>query len=75
MNKRKAKPRERLNLVINDDTKARLERIKKECNADTVSEIMRKALTVFERLTKHTRDGGIIILRSKNKTECELLII
>lgn len=67
-------PRGRLNLVLHEDTRGRLEILRERMDADSVSAVVRHAVAAYERLSAHVRDGGKIILLAKDGTERELLL-
>jgi hypothetical protein len=68
-------PKVRLNLELTDRVRARLEYLRAETQADTLVEVVRRALAIYDTLLSVTRDrGDAVILRSKDGTERELII-
>ena len=56
----------RLNLDLTPRARERLERLKEACDADSYSEVVRRALAALEDLVTHSRNGGAVILKSGN---------
>ncbi len=51
--------RTRLNLAISPEVKARLENLQERTEADSMTEVIRRALAVYERLVDIDRDGCV----------------
>jgi hypothetical protein len=66
--------RVRLNLELPERVRERLERVRVMSEADSLTEVIRRALSVYDTLlTTALEDGGQIILRVDGK-ERELII-
>lgn len=65
----------RLNLDLTPEARERLERLKGICDADTMSEVIRRSLAAMEELAKHQKSGGSIILRFSDSDEEQRLIV
>ncbi len=66
----------RLSLELTDQARERLERLVELADADSMTEVVRKALAVYEVVLEHgKRDAGDTILRSKNGTEQRLVVL
>ena len=63
----------RLDLNISERLRARLLRLRTETEADSLTEVIRRAVAAYEVLVA-VRDNGRIILRAKDGTERELLV-
>ncbi len=66
-------PRQRLNLDMAQRSRARLERLRLTSDADTMTEVIRRALILYEELLT-TRDAGGQILLRVGDTVREVLI-
>ena len=67
--------RVRLNLDLPEETKQRLEGLRDITHADSMSEVVRRALAVYEFLLEEKTDGGVTIMRSRDGTERQLKIL
>ena len=65
----------RLNLDLTPDARDSLERLRVQCKADSLSEVIRRALAALERLADHEGKGGEVILRTPDAREIRLLVI
>jgi hypothetical protein len=57
--------RERLNLDLHPDVKARIQSIQKRMGADSVTEVVRRMATLTEKLLDAEENGDTILLRPK----------
>ena len=65
----------RLNLELPERVRERLERVREMSEADSLTEVIRRALTVYDALLTTTREEGAkVMLRNADGTEKELLI-
>lgn len=71
----KREPTSRLNLELTQTTRDRLENLRDATQADSLTEVIRSALAVYEFLHNNVRDGGKIYIRAKNGTEREVVIL
>mgnify|MGYP000623783180 CR=1 FL=1 len=69
--------RVRLNLDLPERVRERLDRVKEMSEADSITEVIRRALSVYDELLTATRDKGYtLVLRSADgKTERELFLM
>jgi hypothetical protein len=64
----------RLSLETSDAVRQRMEKLRDETDADSITEVIRRALAVYECLWDETKRGSQIIVRS-GKKEREVLLI
>ncbi|KYF80443.1 hypothetical protein BE20_24815 [Sorangium cellulosum] len=65
----------RLNLELPERVRERLERVRELSEADSLTEVIRRALSVYDALLTTTHDeGGKVVLRSADGNERELLL-
>lgn len=67
--------RVRLNLEISESVRDRIEGLREESGAESLTEVIRKALSAYEFLIKHKKNKGKIILIDQNNKEKELEIL
>ncbi len=60
--------RVRLNLTVTPKVRERLERLQRESDAETLTEVVRRALAVYDDLLSVRRTGGRIIIESSDGT-------
>jgi hypothetical protein len=65
----------RLTIDLPARSRERLERLREETEADSLTEVIRRALAVYEQLQRTQRHGGAIILRSRNGLPDRELVI
>jgi len=63
-----------LNLKMNDDVRERLEQLRDETNADSLSEVIRRAVAVYDHLWTAKRKQHQIIIREADG-EKELILL
>ncbi len=68
------RPKTRLNLEVSRSVRDRLERLKDETEADSLTEVIRRALATYELLWDQHKQGGQAIVR-RDGIERELLIV
>ena len=68
------RPKTRLNLEVSQPIRERLERLKDETEADSLTEVIRRALAVYELLWNQHKQGAQAIVR-QDGTERELIIV
>ena len=67
-------PRTRLNLEIPVRLRERMERLRQTLEADSLTEVIRRALVVYEALLT-TREGhGKVFIRAADGTEQEIVV-
>lgn len=65
----------RLNLELPERVRERLERVRVMSEADSLTEVIRRALSVYDALlTSALEEGSKVVLRNADGTERELLI-
>lgn len=68
------KEKVRLNLELTPLVKERLERLVVKSEADSMSEAIRRALAIYEIIIERHLEKEMIICRSEDGTELELVI-
>lgn len=68
-------PKVRLNLELTERVRDRLERLRSETEADTLVEVVRRALAVYDTLIASRENEEKLIIRSRDGAERELLVI
>lgn len=63
----------RLNLEMHEAVRARIENLKESTQADSMAEVIRRALAVYSSLYDATQEGGKIIIKNGAR-EIEVLI-
>ena len=58
--------RVRLHLAVTKDVKRRLDRLLKATDAESLTEVFRRALTVYDDVVTTYNDGGDVILRDSD---------
>lgn len=69
------KKKERLNLDLPEGAKLRLERLRDSTHADSLSEVVRRALAVYELVSRENIEGSKFIIRSEDGSERHLEIL
>ena len=72
--KRKTK-KVRLNLDMPESVKERLEQLRDNTHADSMSEVVRRALALYELVTREVVQGSSLIIKSSNGSERHIEII
>ena len=62
-------------LQISKTARGRLERLRDETDADSLSEVVRRSLAVYDALVKQVLEGGEVIVRDKEGNERPVLVI
>ena len=71
-----AEPKVRLNLELPERLRGRLEQLRVMSEADTITEVVRRAVALYDALISAIRGRGEkVILRGADGTERELLIL
>lgn len=65
----------RLNLEVSPHVRERLERLREDTEAESLTEVIRRALAVYESLAEVAGSTKRIIIRDKNGDERELLLV
>lgn len=69
----KNNPTSRLSLEMAESVRKQLEHLRDQTNADSLAEVIRRALAVYDLLRKTAFEGGKIILETRD-AERELVI-
>lgn len=75
MSRKKGPDMTRLNLEIPDEVKQRLETLRDQSNATSLTEIIRRGLSLYDMLFTLQRKGGALIVRRPDGTEEKLLLL
>jgi hypothetical protein len=65
----------RLNLDLAVPLHRRLERIQKHTEADSVSEVIRRAVRVYDAILDAQADGSRVVVIDQDGTQRELLVV
>lgn len=65
----------RLNLELNSVAHNQLQRVQERTHSPSITEIIRRALALFDLFTEHTSNGGEIIFKHRNGGEEKLRIL
>ena len=64
----------RLNLTLSKEAKKQLEKLQKETKADTLTEVIRKAIKLYDVATQCGKNGERLVLKS-DEGERELMVL
>ncbi|MCX6714194.1 MAG: ribbon-helix-helix protein, CopG family [Candidatus Uhrbacteria bacterium] len=70
---KRTKERRRLNLDLTEQTRERLDRLRIQTEADSLTEVIRRALTVYEALLERS-ENHIVSIRLPDKTIEKILL-
>jgi hypothetical protein len=59
----------RLNLVVNQHVKSRIERLQEMAEDASITEVIRRALAVYEELLKIREEGGRLVVENRDTRE------
>jgi hypothetical protein len=65
----------RLNLEVSSSVRDRLERLREDTEADSLTEVIRRALAIYELLWTQNSRGSQTILRLPDGSEREVLLV
>ena len=65
----------RMNLDMAEPVRKRLEDLRDETHADSLSEVIRRALSLYDLAWTETQRGGVTIIRSKDGTEKQIQLL
>ena len=68
------RPKTRLNLEVSKSVRERMERLRDETEADSLTEVIRRALAVYELLWEQRKEGGEAFVR-RDGIEHSVLIV
>lgn len=71
----KKKETVRLNLEMSLQVRERLESLRERTDADSLTEVVRRSLAVYEFLQDGIETGGRVMLRRKDGTELEVALL
>lgn len=66
--------RVRLSLEVAESVKDRIDSLIERSDAESMSEVIRRALAVYDKLVDNQSRGGVTILRGKDGREQEVLL-
>ncbi len=64
----------RLNLAVSEDVRDRIETLRDETDAESVTEVIRRALAVYDKLISKSQQGGEVFIRHRG-VEREVLLV
>jgi hypothetical protein len=59
----------RLNLVVNRQVKDRIDQLQERSEATSITEVVRRALAIYEELLKIREEGGQLVIEGKGERE------
>jgi hypothetical protein len=65
----------RINLEVNPSVRDRLDRLREATEAESITEVIRRALAVYETLVDLSDGKGQIMLRPKGGDETPLILV
>lgn len=65
----------RLNLVLSQRVKDQIEKVKEATDADSMSEVIRRALAVYDLLCEESAHGAVPVVKYKDGRERELILL
>ncbi len=65
----------RINLEVSPLVRERIERLKEKTEAESLTEVIRRALAVYETLLSISEDGRTVIVRGPGGDEADLILI
>lgn len=68
-------PKIRMNLDVRPEVKDLIETLKVEVHADSMSEVVRRAVLLYDHMRTRTESGAKIIIRNADGTEHEIILI
>ena len=71
----KTPAKQRLNLEVAASVRERLESLRRSTEAESLTEVIRRALAVYEFLVKHKKNGARLIVEQRNGTRTEVEIV
>ena len=71
---KRSEGRFRLNLEMPESVRDKLESMRRRSEADSRTEVIRRALALYDLLLEHSQQGSSIIVRTKDGKEKEVLI-
>lgn len=71
----KTTPTSRLTLDLPTPVRAKLDALRDHTKADSLLEVVRRALAVYDFLWAQTADGGTLVVKGKDGTEREVVLL
>ena len=68
-------PKIRLNLETTEAVRARLEALRTRTGADSLAEVVRKALAVYEFLWDEREKGGVLTVKGEDNRDREVVLL
>ncbi|MGF6603301.1 hypothetical protein P3T23_008055 [Paraburkholderia sp. GAS448] len=69
------RPKTRLNLDMHPEVKEQLEKLRDRIHADSMGEVIRRALAVYDYLHCEQSNGATMVIRTRDGTEKGLPIL
>lgn len=66
-------PKVRLSLELTERVRDRLERLRQQTEADSLTEVIRRALTLYDMVVNDS--NGRVVIRSKEGVEQEIVVL
>jgi hypothetical protein len=67
-------PKSRLNLEMSEAVRKQLEQLRTKTQADSLAEVIRRALVVYDYLWEAKENGGVILVKDAESTR-ELVLV
>ena len=67
--------RVRLNLEVQQDVKDRLDELQERTHASSLTEVIRRALALYNLVVDHQGDGGKVVLQNRDGSSETLTIL
>ena len=67
--------RARLSLDLDPKAKAQLELVQKRTGSSSMTDVIRRSVTLFDLVTELNEQGGVLIFRNKDGTEERLRLL
>lgn len=65
----------RLNLRIRASMRDQLERVKEDAQAESLTQVLRNALVLYDALLAETKNGKTLVLRDEEGNEKEVMLV
>jgi hypothetical protein len=66
--------KERINLVVSKQTRDKIEELQKRLDLGSISEVIRRGVSVLDVLSKYEENGSVILMRGDG-TEVQLQLL
>ena len=75
MRQARTQPKIRINLDMHEEVKAQLEDIRDRTNADSMGEVVRRAVALYGFLLQEKQKGSALRMRNPDGSEVELVFV